>query len=273
MQRVNYAGFVGVEYVWQEWEHNDEVDNVSEIGHAARQAAGGRAGLSGRGSTMPDSVRVAIVTGAGRGVGAAVSRALSRTGARVAVCDIEPALAEEVAAAIEAGGGAAVALANDIGRPRLDRLVQEALEQLGRVDILVNNAAICPRISIDDMTEARFDRIIDVNLKSVFFLSRAAGNAMRKHGWGRIVNVSSDRWPDRRHLQRDGVQRVQGRRHVDDQGLCAALRARRHPGQLCRARHGQHAPDDQSVAGGRCETTIEAVPLKRLADPSEIAQV
>src|SRR5687767_12251777 len=107
--------------------------------------------------------RVATVTGAGRGVGAAVSRALSCEGAKIVVCDIELPLAEDVAAGIRGDGGEALALGSDVGRPEeCDRLVQSALERFGRVDILINNAAICPRTAIDDMTEARFDQIIDV---------------------------------------------------------------------------------------------------------------
>ena len=135
---------------------------------------------------------VAIVTGAGRGLGAAAALALSQAGRRVVLCDIDLPLAAAEAANIRAAGGEAVALGNDISKPaETERLVQAALEQFGRVDILVNNAGICPRISIDAMTEDTYDRIMNVNLKSVFFLSRAAGNAMKANQWGRIINVSS----------------------------------------------------------------------------------
>src|SRR5690242_2273481 len=136
--------------------------------------------------------RVAIVTGAARGLGAATARELSCEGAKVVVCDIESELTEQVAHAICKDGGAAVALRTDVSRlDELDTLVKTALDHFGRLDILVNNAAICPRIPLDEMTEASFDKIININLKSVFFLSRAAGNAMKERKWGRIVNVSS----------------------------------------------------------------------------------
>lgn len=222
---------------------------------------------------MPDNDRVAIVTGGGRGVGAAVSVALSRDGVRVAVCDIERSLAEDVAAGIRAEGGEALALGNDVSRPaECERLVQAVLERWGRVDILVNNAAICPRTSIDEMTEEGFDRIIDVNLKSVFFLSRAAGNAMREHRWGRIINVSSI------------GARTGG---VFNATVYSASKAGVVSMTKAFARH--YAPDGilvNGVAPGSVKTrlldslsptafqaTIDGTAVKRLADPSEIASV
>ena len=153
-----------------------------------------------------------------------------------------------------------------------DRLVQEVLERWGRVDILVNNAAICPRISIDDMTEARFDQIIDVNLKSVFFLSRAAGNAMREHGWGRIVNVSS----------------IGGRTGgVFNATVYSASKAGVMSMTKAFARHyAPHGILVNCVAPGSVQTrlmenlspaalqaTIDGTAVKRLADPSEIANL
>ena len=135
------------------------------------------------------SDRVAIVTGAGRGIGAAAGRTLAGAGARVALCDIELELARQTAAAI---GDNATAFGHDVSVPaNCDRLVADTKAAFGRVDVLVNCAAICPRTAIEDMTEEDYDGIMNTNLKSTFFLSRAAGDAMCEHGWGRIVNVAS----------------------------------------------------------------------------------
>lgn len=141
---------------------------------------------------MLDPDRVAIVTGAGRGLGAAAAEELARLGARVVLDDVDLPAAESLTRGLRVGGARAVAFGYDLARPEAaEALVQGALAAFGRVDILVNNAAIYERVSIDECTEAQYDRTMDANLKSVFFLSRAAANAMKARGWGRIVNVSS----------------------------------------------------------------------------------
>ena len=217
--------------------------------------------------------RVAIVTGAAQGVGAAIAHELSRQGARVVLCDIEEKLVEQAAAEIRGAGGDAVALRVDVSKlPELDGLVKAAVERYGRLDILVNNAAICPRIPMDDMTEAWFDRIVAINLKSVFFLSRAAGNAMKGRKWGRIINVSSVGG-------RTGGMFASTVYSATKAGVMSMTKAF--------ARH--FAPDNITVtcvAPGSVDTrlmanlspeslqaTIDGVPLKRLADPLEVARV
>jgi 3-oxoacyl-[acyl-carrier protein] reductase len=221
---------------------------------------------------MPAAKRVAIVTGAGRGLGAATAQALAENGASVVLCDIDPQV-ETVAAGLVAGGQEALALSADVGRPaEAERLVAAALERFGRLDILVNNAGICPRISIDDMTENGYDRIMDVNLKSIFFLSRAAGNAMKPNGWGRIVNVSS----------------VGGRTGgIYNATVYSASKAGIMSMTKAFARH--FAPNNilvNCIAPGTVntrlmtnlsreslETAVSGVPLKRLAEAGEVARV
>jgi len=221
---------------------------------------------------MTDIKRVAIVTGAGRGLGAATAQVLAEGGASVMLCDIDPQV-ESVAAELRAAGGDTAALVNDISQPaETERLVAATLARFGRVDILVNNAGICPRVSIDAMTEETYDKIMNVNLKSVFFLSRAAGNAMKPNHWGRIVNVSST------------GGRTGG---IFNATVYSATKAGIMSMTKAFARH--FAPDNilvNCVAPGTVNTrlmtnlpqtsldnAIEGVPLKRLADPAEIGRV
>ena len=216
--------------------------------------------------------RVAIVTGAGRGIGAAIAETLAGAGAAVMVCDIEGELAEAQAARIRDAGHGANAIAADVSKPaECDRVAEETERRHGAVHILVNCAAICPRIDIPDMTEPDYDRIMDTNLKSVYFLSRAAGRAMRRAGWGRIVNMTSV------GARTGGMHRVT---------VYAASKAAIISMTKGFARH--HAPDGilvNAVAPGAVDTrlirmlppedqqaTVDVIPLKRLAAPVEIAR-
>lgn len=136
--------------------------------------------------------RVAIVTGAARGIGAATAQVLAQKGAKVAVSDIDVELLEHVVLSIQQAGGEATAFHCDVSHPeKTDQLVNDVVAKYGRLDILVNNAGICPRIPVDDMTEEMFDLMFNINLKPVFFLTRAAANVMKLQNWGRVVNISS----------------------------------------------------------------------------------
>jgi 3-oxoacyl-[acyl-carrier protein] reductase len=139
------------------------------------------------------SGHVALVTGASRGIGAAVARALAEAGAAVAVNYRERAAeADEVQAAINAKGGRAMAVAADVSQAAsVAALVEQVTSGLGPIDILINNAGVAIVRGIDDLTEDDFDRTIAVNLKSAFLCTQAVLPAMRARQWGRIVNISS----------------------------------------------------------------------------------
>ena len=137
--------------------------------------------------------RIALVTGASRGIGAAIALALSEAGAAVAVNYRERAGdAEAVVAKIKGNGGRALAVAADVSRtPAVTEMVERVATTLGPIDILVNNAGLAIVRGIDELTESDFDQTIAVNLKSAFLCTQAVVPAMRTRRWGRIVNISS----------------------------------------------------------------------------------
>jgi NAD(P)-dependent dehydrogenase (short-subunit alcohol dehydrogenase family) len=132
--------------------------------------------------------RVAIVTGAGRGIGRAIAMRLASHGAELVLVDIEaPA---ESAALI---GGSAIAEAADVSRREdWQALAARVDSRFGRADIVVNNAGIYPMAAIDDLDEDLWRRTMAVNLDSHFFSAKAFVPLMRRHGWGRFVNISSN---------------------------------------------------------------------------------
>lgn len=139
------------------------------------------------------SGRVAIVTGAGRGIGSAIAKGLAAEGAAVVVnFSRSAAEAGEVERQIAAAGGKAATVQADIkDLASHERLVSAALERFGRLDILVNNAGIEFRQPFLDTTPENWDETFAVNLKGAYFLSQRAARAMMYHGGGKILNISS----------------------------------------------------------------------------------
>jgi 3-oxoacyl-[acyl-carrier protein] reductase len=142
----------------------------------------------------PDlSGRVALVTGAGRGIGKAIALILAEAGADVAVNYRERAdAAAATADAIRRLGRRAAAVQADVSlAAEVTALVETVAGELGPIDILINNAGIAEPCAIEELTEEQFDRTLAMNLKSAFLCSQAVLPGMRSRGFGRIVNVSS----------------------------------------------------------------------------------
>jgi len=135
---------------------------------------------------------VAVVTGGGGGLGTAICTRLSSEGAAVAVVEKEREKAEKVADAVLANGGRSLAVEADVSdKSSVEAMVGRVADELGSLDILINNAAIYPRRAWTEIEEEEWDRVMAVNLKGYFLCARAAFPHMRERGWGRIVNVSS----------------------------------------------------------------------------------
>ncbi len=133
--------------------------------------------------------KVALVTGAGRGIGKAIAQGLADCGATVAVNDIDPQTATLTASILS---GEAQAYAGDVGSAaEVERIIDKVMDDWEQLDILINNAGIEPHSSILEMTDEQWQSTINVNLSAAFYTSRAAGRIMRERGQGVIVNIAS----------------------------------------------------------------------------------
>lgn len=136
--------------------------------------------------------RVAIVTGAGAGIGRAVARRFAVEGAAVLAVDRNGKGLEETVAGIAEGGGRARLLVEDVGTPgAAERIVTACLEVFGRIDVLVNNAGIGGSHEVLETSEEEWARMLHVNLTSVFRLSKRVLAELRRQGGGRIINMAS----------------------------------------------------------------------------------
>lgn len=134
--------------------------------------------------------KVAIVTGGNKGLGAGIALALAEAGADIAV--VSTRTETEIVEAVKALGRKAIHIAADLTSIEpVERIVSTTLSELGGLDILVNNAGMIRRADSVDFTEADWDAVIDLNLKSAFFLAQAAGRHMITKGGGKIINIAS----------------------------------------------------------------------------------
>ena len=145
--------------------------------------------------------RVSLVTGGASGIGREISLRLARDDASVVVCDINGEKAEQTAAEVRALGSESLAIKADVSRGTdAKHVVEETLTEFGRLEILVNNAGIGyatgslvdpTHALIENLTEGEWDRVMEVNLKSVFLFSREVAPLMKRQKWGKIVSISS----------------------------------------------------------------------------------
>lgn len=217
------------------------------------------------------SNRVAIVTGAGQGVGRSIALTLAAAGARVAVNDLNPDRAEKVAREIRDAGGDAIGIAADVSNKfQCVKLVEGTRAEWSRLDILVNNAHVEPVATVLKLDEWDWQRCIDVNLKGTFFMSQLVGRVMSDSGLGGvIVNIASIA----------GVEIPAPRRAA----FCASQAGIVGFARECAREYAAYGIRVNSVLAGRfatpanerdAETTtawLAQLPLERLGQPGEIA--
>ncbi|HNW09191.1 MAG TPA: SDR family NAD(P)-dependent oxidoreductase [bacterium] len=212
--------------------------------------------------------KVAIVTGAGQGIGRGIALALAKAKYQVVVSDIDANNCRKVAKELSVLGAKSLAVKCDVSdKAEVVKLFKQTMKQFGRLDILVNNAGIFPFVAFEQMTEADWDKVIDVNLKSVFLCSQEAAKVMATGG--RIINTSS-------------IASV-----VGFAGLVHYCASKGGVSGMIRAMALELAPKKitvNAVAPGAIETpgaanpdeaakqqTIAAIPLARMGQPEDIA--
>jgi NAD(P)-dependent dehydrogenase (short-subunit alcohol dehydrogenase family) len=138
------------------------------------------------------SGKVALVTGARRGMGKAHALALAKQGATVVITDIDLTECQVVADEVVQAGGVAACFALDVSdKAQVEQVVADVERQFGHLDILVNNAGIYQSKPVLDITEDEWNRMIAIDLSGSFWCAQAAARAMAKNGWGRIINIAS----------------------------------------------------------------------------------
>ncbi|MGH7928337.1 MAG: SDR family NAD(P)-dependent oxidoreductase, partial [Candidatus Binatia bacterium] len=138
--------------------------------------------------------RIAIVTGAGQGIGRALAIGFAREGARVVIADINEENALAVKNEIHAAGGTALAMRTDVSlEDSVQAMVENSLKEFAKIDILVNNAGIYPVSSVEEMREEDWDRVIGTNLMGAFLCARTVASKFLEQESGRVISITSGR--------------------------------------------------------------------------------
>ena len=221
--------------------------------------------------------KVALITGAGSGIGRATAMLFGREGARVVLMDLHRHTSEETADLVRSTGGEAAVVAGDVSKATdAQAAVDAAIREYGRLDILHNNAAVDLRFQLHETDEEAWDRSIDVNLKGTFLLCRAALPQMMEQGRGAIVNCSSlsgiigVRRNAPYSASKGGVISLTRQIAVDyaRYNIRANCYCPGSVGTVMFERLIERFPDPESSR----KKATEAIPLGRVAEPEEIAQ-
>jgi NAD(P)-dependent dehydrogenase (short-subunit alcohol dehydrogenase family) len=217
--------------------------------------------------------KVAVVTGAGRGIGKSVAVKLAEAGADVVLAARTLSQLEETAEEIRSRGRKGVPVPTDVTiREEVERLMATAVDKLGGLHILVNNAATMAPAPLLDQTEEEWERVLAVNLKAMFSCTQAAGRYMREQNYGKIVNMAST----------GGV--IAGPRNASYHASKAAIIHFTRAAAIEWIRYNINVNAvgpgtvntelaDRFAPGGSKENMLKAVPIRRIAEPEEIANL
>jgi 3-oxoacyl-[acyl-carrier protein] reductase len=216
--------------------------------------------------------KVAVVTGAARGIGQAIALRLAQEGADVVVVDVDLGRAQQVSQEIEGRGRKAVAILADVSdRKAVQRLVSEAVSLFGKIDILVNNAGIIRRGTFLEHDAQEWERVLNVNLGGTFNCTREVVPLMLKQGGGRIINISSvvGRMGDIASAPSYGTSK--GAINTFTKSLAREL-APYGINVNAVAPHAIETEMSQEWSEKKRRQIVDAIPLKRLGQPEEVAE-
>ncbi len=216
--------------------------------------------------------RVAVVTGAGRGIGEATAQLLARAGAHVALLDLDPAGVTRTAEAIGLEGGEALPFTNDITDSfAVERTFDRVIDEWGRLDVLVNNAGVLSEAPLEDLTDEDLEKSLDINLRGALVCTRAAVPHMLARGSGRVISAASMST----HIGAIGLTAYSASkgaivgmtrtwaRELGPKGITANAVA---PGLI-------DSETTRTVPAGELEATLARLPARRLGRPDEVAAV
>jgi len=225
--------------------------------------------------------KTAIVTGGAKGIGYGISYRLAEAGAKVVIADMDETAAQEASQELVSKGWSADAYRLDVSNEEeVKQLVSYCREKFGSVDILVNNAGIYPAVPVAQMGAEQFDRVLSVNLRSVFLTTKYVAEVMKNQGGGKIVNITSI---DAIHPSSIGLAHYDASKHaVWGFTKNSALELAEHkiwvnaiaPGGIATpgaAAAGQGAATEEIEA--QTKAFMEKIPMHRIGEPDEIGMV
>jgi len=222
--------------------------------------------------------KYAIVTGAAQGIGAATARRLAAEGATVACVDLTADRCSAIVDEITVTGGQAAAFGADVSdSAQVERLVADVVDRFGRIDVLVNNAGIIRDNLLFKMSEEDWDQVLDVNLKSVFLMTKAVQKHMVEQRSGAIVSLSSrsalgNRGQANYSAAKAGIQAFTATVAIELGPFGIRVNAVA-PGYVATAMTAATAARVGSTPEEHQAAAAKLIPLRRVADPSEIASV